>query len=253
MVKIKNLAIGYGNRRVLQKTDLHVYPGECMALLGASESGKTSLLRSIAGLAPLVEGEIWLDGSIASLPGRHMKPHARSIAMVFQEPSLWPHLTVRQHLEFAAGRCKKMLKQMRVAYLLERVGLVDVENKYPGQLTVVEQQRLELGRALARQPRILLLDEPLSTLDTRIRQKLLLDIARIIKEFYMTTIYATREWKEAVFIADRVAALGDGRIESVIFADHYTPAEGSPFENGSPADRFSTRGKVIHMNFHRNQ
>lgn len=251
MVKIKNLSISIGDRRILQNADLQVYPGECMALLGPSHSGKTTLVRSITGLEPLDEGEIWLDGSLASLPGRRTKPYARSVSLVFQTPVLWPHMTVRQHLEFAAGRGKKMVRQMRVAYLLEKVGLVHVEHRFPHQLSADDRQRLELGRALVRQPRILLLDEPLSTLDSRARQKLLLDMARIVKEFHVTTLYATREWREAVFIADRVATLENGRIESVVFADHYTPAGASSFENRRTADRFATRGKVIHMDFRR--
>lgn len=251
MMKIKHLAVGYGDEPVLRNVDLHVFPGESLALLGASGSGKTALLRSIAGLEPLARGEIWIDGNIASMPGRQTKPHARSVSMTFQEPSLWPHLTVRQHLEFAAGRCKKMIQQMRVAYLLEKVGLVEIENKYPRQLSILEQQRLELGRALARQPRILLLDEPLSTLDSRTRQKLLLDIARIIKSFYVTTIYATREWREAMFIADRIAILENSRIERVVFADQYAPNSAPPFEKTS--NRPGRVGKIIRMDFRKTQ
>jgi len=251
MIKLKNLVFGNGVDPVFGKTSLHVFPGECLAVLGTAGSGKTGLLRAVAGLDPILEGEIWLDGCLVSLPGRCMRPHSRPVSMVFQDAALWPHMTVREHLQFAAGRGKRMIQQMRIAYLLERVGLAEIENKYPEQLSADQRQRLELGRALSRQPRILLLDEPLADLDSQVRQRLLLDIGRITKEFDMTILYATRKWREAVFIADRIAALDKGRIDRLEFADHYSPHGSSSVENSSTPKSFPGRGKVIHMHFRR--
>ncbi|MEC0183187.1 ABC transporter ATP-binding protein [Paenibacillus peoriae] len=200
----------YGNSSVLHQVDLNVEKGELVTLLGPSGCGKSTLLRCIAGLVDLDQGEILLDKkNISNLP-----PRSREIGMVFQSYALFPNLTVRGNIEYGLKikGLKSAERHKRVEELLAMVDLEDREKHYPNQLSGGQQQRVALARSLAMQPKLLLLDEPLSALDAKIRKNLRAEIRNIQKRFQMTTMFVTHDQEEALAISDRVCVMDKGRI-----------------------------------------
>jgi sulfate transport system ATP-binding protein len=199
-VQVESLARRLGGRSVLNGLTLEVEPGEWLAVLGPSGAGKTTLLRSIAGLEAPDSGRVRLDGRDAvSIPARE-----RGIGFVFQDLALWPYLTVAEHLEEVTPR---------PGPLLERFGLKGLDGKRPGELSGGERQRLALARALASDPRLLLLDEPFSSLDPLLRRGLADTLADLHRERGITTIYVSHYFEAPVIRASRVALLRDGRLE----------------------------------------
>jgi sulfate transport system ATP-binding protein len=199
-VKVESLAKRLGERGVLHGLSLEVEPGEWLAVLGPSGAGKTTLLRAIAGLEAPDSGRVRLDGrDAAAIPARE-----RGVGFVFQDLALWPYLTVAEHLEEITPR---------PGPLLERFGLKGLEGKRPAQLSGGERQRLALARAVASDPRLLLLDEPFSSLDPLLRRGLADTLADLHRERGMTTIYVSHYFEAPVIRASRVALLRDGRLE----------------------------------------
>ncbi len=189
---------------------LHVRYGEFFTLLGPPHSGKTALLRAIAGFAPLAAGRVLVDGQdISALP-----PSGRSIGFVFQEGGLWPHLSVREHVAFgleAQGLAAAEV-QRRLPTVLGRLGLAEVAERRPEALTLEQRRRLALARALAGEPRVLLLDEPLAHLDPIARKTLRLELAKLHRDLAVTTIQVTRDAADALALSDRLAVIQDGRL-----------------------------------------
>lgn len=186
-------------------------PDGCLAVLyGVSGAGKTTLLRMVAGLETPdggrieVDGQIWFDAS----RGICLRPQQRSIGLVFQNYALFPSMTVRRNLEYAAGS----RKDPRVDMLLDMVELKELQYRYPDEMSGGQQQRVALARALIRQPKILLLDEPLSALDSAMREKLQSEILRLHRELGLTTILVSHDRSEIRRLADRVVAIERGRI-----------------------------------------
>jgi putative spermidine/putrescine transport system ATP-binding protein len=208
----------FGSLIALQGIDLTVTSGEFVSLLGPSGCGKTTALRIISGFERPDDGRVFVDGAeITRKP-----PTARDIGMVFQANSLFPNMTALENVTFGL-RVRKMRRhnrQKRATELLDLVGLADASGRYPHQLSGGEQQRVALVRALAVEPRVLLLDEPLSALDAAVRLFLREEIRRIQTELGITTIYVTHDQEEALSISDRVVVLSQGRIQQV-----GTPAE----------------------------
>ncbi|MBV8882121.1 MAG: ABC transporter ATP-binding protein [Planctomycetaceae bacterium] len=198
-VRIESLTRRLGGREILRGLSLEVEPGEWVALLGPSGAGKTSLLRAVAGLERPDAGRVLLDGRDAtSIP-----PRDRGIGFVFQDLALWPYLRVEEHLGPAG------------APLLDRFGLRGLEAKKPQELSGGERQRLALARALVRDPKILLLDEPFSSLDPLLRRTLSDTLAELHRERGQTTIYVSHYFEAPVLRANRVALLREGRLEQV--------------------------------------
>jgi molybdate transport system ATP-binding protein len=196
---------------------------EAVALVGPSGAGKTTLLRAVAGLlapergAVAVGGETWLDtASGVSLP-----PERRSVGLVFQEYALFPHMTVGENVAYA-GRA-------RAAELLERFGLAPVARARPGELSGGERQRVALARALARDPRVLLLDEPLAALDTQTRAALRAELGERLRELRLPTLLVTHDYADAAALADRIGVLVEGRIVQLGTAAELVAAPASPF------------------------
>jgi len=217
-VTIADLVIRYGAVNVIDHVDLRVESGELLSLLGSSASGKTTLLRGIAGFAPPLSGAIWFgDQDVTALD-----PHKRSAGMVFQSFALWPHLSVAQNVAFGLRErgVESKERERRVAHALESVRMGHHGTRRVDELSGGEQQRVALARALVIRPRCLLLDEPLSNLDAVLRHSMREEIRRICKEFGLTTLYVTHDQKEALAIADRIALMATGRILQV-----GTPAE----------------------------
>jgi len=212
-VTVAKLFKRFGSVVALRHLDLTVEPGELFFLLGPSGCGKTTLLRCLAGFHIPEEGEIRMGGEdVTRLPA-----HRRNTGMMFQSYALWPHLTVAENVAFGLEerRVPKAEIRARVGAALEAVRLGDMGGRSPNELSGGQQQRVALARALVVRPRCLLLDEPLSNLDARLRLEMRAEIRRVCKESGLTAIYVTHDQKEALSIADRMAVLDAGRVLQV--------------------------------------
>ena len=208
MLSVSNLSISFDESQVLEGFNLSVESGDIFALLGDSGSGKSSALRFIAGLENAMNGSVVLDGADLSLNGVHsVKPELREIGMVFQDYALFPHMTVFQNISFGIGHLSKKSKTEKVASLLELISLKGIEKKYPHQLSGGEQQRVSLARALANSPKLLLLDEPFSSLDKSHRDELVKDVSSILKKQSVTSILVTHDEAEAKALADKIGKI----------------------------------------------
>jgi ABC-type Fe3+/spermidine/putrescine transport system ATPase subunit len=211
-----SVAKRYGARAVVHDVSLDVAAGETLVILGPSGCGKTTLLRLVAGLEVPDGGEIWLDGRQVARAGRSLvPPYERQIGFVFQDLALWPHLTVRANLTFVMGSVgvARRLWDERVKRVLALVRIDALADRYPHQLSGGEQQRAALARALVAEPRLLVLDEPFSSLDAELRQSLRAELARVQQTLALTTIYVTHDREDARALADRAVTMGAGRIE----------------------------------------
>lgn len=218
LLSLTNVTKRFASHQAVDSVSLDVVAGDAIVILGPSGCGKTTLLRLIAGLEVPDSGEIWLAGAQAAGAGRSMMPaHERGIAFVFQDLALWPHLTVQRNLNFVLESVK-MPRAERAARALEALKLVRIEqlsSRYPHQLSGGEQQRVALARALVGQPRVLLLDEPFSSLDPELRDALRSELARLQRTLQVTTVYVTHDQGDAAILADRVIEMGAGRIVAV--------------------------------------
>ena len=208
MLEIKNLSVNYQNNIVLEDFNLNLEKGEIFALLGDSGSGKSSTLRFIAGLDEAATGEVELDGIQLSKGGMHLTtPENREVGMVFQDYALFPHMSVFQNISFGIQHFSKAEKKKRVSELLTLIGLEGIDKKYPHQLSGGEQQRVALARALAPSPKLLLLDEPFSSLDKNHRDQLVTQVRSILKKAQVTSILVTHDEAEANTLADKVGTI----------------------------------------------
>lgn len=210
-VEFRGLRREFGSTVALDGLDLTVRPGEFLALLGPSGCGKTTALRMLAGFEHPDSGAVLVDGEDVT----HVPAHRRDAGMVFQSYSLFPHLSAVDNVAFGL-RMRKLRtaeRRSRAAELLELVGLGDKGGRFPHQLSGGQQQRIALARALALRPRVLLLDEPLSALDAKVRLTLREEIRRLQQELGITTLFVTHDQEEALSMADRVAVMRAGRLE----------------------------------------
>jgi ABC-type Fe3+/spermidine/putrescine transport system ATPase subunit len=212
-LQINDIRVSYGKTRALDGVTVKLEPGEMFFLLGPSGCGKSTLLRSVAGFIEDFEGDIQIDG--ASLKG--VPAHRRDFGMVFQNYALFPHLTVNGNVAFGleARGVQGAEKQERVAEALRMVGLAGYGERRPGELSGGQQQRVALARALVIRPRVLLLDEPLSNLDAKLRWEMREEIRRIHRKTKITTLYVTHDQKEALSLADRMAIMKAGKIDAL--------------------------------------
>jgi iron(III) transport system ATP-binding protein len=204
----------YDRRPVVDTVSLTVAPGESIVIFGPSGCGKTTLLRLVAGLTRPDTGEIALHGRAVSGAGTFVPPHQRELGFVFQDLALWPHLSVRGNLEFVMrARCvPKAERQARAEETLRLVRIEQFAAARPHQLSGGEQQRVALARALVGRPRLLLLDEPLSSLDAELRAGLRGELRRLQRMLQLTTVYVTHDHDDAAALADRVIRMRDGRV-----------------------------------------
>ena len=212
-VKLVNVTKIYGPVIAVDHVNLEVESGELFTLLGPSGCGKTTTLRIIAGFEAPEEGRVYFDDEDVTFK----KPYERNTAMVFQNYALWPHMTVYDNIAYGL-RLRKVPEEevrKRVKQVLELVRLEGLERRYPLQLSGGQQQRVALARALVVEPRVLLLDEPLSNLDAKLRIEMREEIKRIQKRLGITTIYVTHDQLEAMSLSDRIAVMKDGRILQV--------------------------------------
>lgn len=217
MLRADRVSVSFDGTAAVDHATLEIADGEVVTVLGPSGSGKTTLLRVIAGLQPPDSGRVLLDG--ADLQG--VPPHRRGIGLVFQDHALFPHRDVGGNVAFGLrmrGDTPRAI-ETRVGELLELVGLSGLGRRSVGTLSGGEQQRVALARALAPEPRVLLLDEPLGSLDRRLRDRLLDDLARLFAELDQTAIYVTHDQTEAFTLGDRVAVMRAGRVVQVATPD----------------------------------
>ena len=209
-IGIRKVTKRFGPTVALQGLDLTIQPGELFCLLGPSGCGKTTLLRCLAGFCIPDEGTIHFDDDdVTRLP-----PHRRQAGMVFQSYALWPHLTVAENVAFGLEERGQAPAEVRpqVERMLAAVQLDGLGARRPDELSGGQQQRVALARALVVRPRCLLLDEPLASLDARLRQELRAEIRRVCREHRLTTVYVTHDQQEALAVADRLAVMDGGRI-----------------------------------------
>ena len=212
---IANVTKRFGAHQALDGVSLDVAAGERVVIVGPSGCGKTTLLRLVAGLDVPDGGEIWMSGTQVSVEHRSIvAPHERGIGFVFQDLALWPHLTVQGNLHFVleSAKTSRASRGPRVHELLSLVRVQHLSARYPHELSGGEQQRVALARALVGQPRVLLLDEPLSSLDPELRTTLRDELARLQRTLSLTMVYVTHDMDDAAALADRVIEMRAGRI-----------------------------------------
>jgi iron(III) transport system ATP-binding protein len=219
MLAVKDLSVTYQKNKVLNGFNLNLEQGEIFALLGNSGCGKSSALRFIAGLDNADSGRVELDGLELSVSGEHqITPEFREVGMVFQDYALFPHMSVEKNIIFGINNKPKSEQQARVKELLSLVGLDGIEKKYPHQLSGGEQQRVALARSLAPSPKLLLLDEPFSSLDRSHRNQLVSEVREILKKSKMTSILVTHDEDEANAFADRVGTIKNKKLTIALAA-----------------------------------
>jgi ABC-type Fe3+/spermidine/putrescine transport system ATPase subunit len=212
-IRLESLSTREGPAPRLDAVSLHVRYGEFFTVLGPPHSGKTAILRAVAGFVALTDGRVLVDGAdIGHLPAR-----ARGIGYVFHQGALWPHLTVEEHVAFGLEQLglTREEREQRVDVVTRRLGLAAERAALPAALTLEGQRRLALARALAVEPRVLLLDEPLAHLDPITRKTLRLELAHLHRDLAVTTICATRDAADAMALSDRIAVVSDGRVLQV--------------------------------------
>ena len=212
-LEARHISLSYGSTEVLRDVNLRVEPGEFFALLGPSGSGKSTLLRLIAGFNQHQRGELLVDGKdITGVP-----PYARNIGMVFQNYALWPHMTVWNNVAFGLVERRESRDTIRrkVGEVLELVGLAQYADRRPGQLSGGQQQRVALARTVVIEPKLLLLDEPLSNLDKQLRVQMREELKNLQHKLGLTTIFVTHDQEEAMTTADRMAVLDKGILQQV--------------------------------------
>lgn len=236
-LRIENLTKKFNETEGVQGIDLTVQDGELLTLLGPSGCGKTTILRSIGGFHKIDDGKIILEGREI----QNDVPEKRPTGMVFQSYNLWPHMTVYENMAFGLKIRKTDKKQMKqqIEKMLDMVKMTGSEKKYPAQLSGGQQQRIAIARALVLKPSILLLDEPFSALDAKIRSQMREELKRIQREAGLTIVFVTHDQEEAMAVSDRIAVMNQGRIEQL-----GTPEE--IYEN--PVNRF-VAGFIGEMNF----
>ncbi|MBK1779622.1 ABC transporter ATP-binding protein [Advenella sp. WQ 585] len=212
-VECKNICLSYGNNEVLKNINIKIEPGEFFALLGPSGSGKSTLLRLVAGFNQHNAGQLLLDGHDIT----HTPPHKRNIGMVFQSYALWPHLSVWDNVAFGLVERKLPSAQIRekTATALELVGLSQFAKRRPNELSGGQQQRVALARTIVIEPQVLLLDEPLSNLDKKLRIQMRRELLSLQRRLGITTIFVTHDQEEAMTTADRMAVLDHGVVQQI--------------------------------------
>lgn len=229
-ISVSHAVKTYGSSPVFTALDdvsLEIPEGSLTALLGPSGSGKSTLLRTIAGLERPDSGAVVIDGTDVT----RLSPQDRGIGFVFQHYAAFKHMTVRDNVAFGLSVRKRPKKEIdrRVDELLEIVGLAGYHTRYPSQLSGGQRQRMALARALAPNPGVLLLDEPFGALDAKVREDLRTWLRHMHEEFTVTTVLVTHDQEEALDVADRIAVMGDGRIEQVGTPTELYDAPETPF------------------------
>jgi len=212
LLSIQQLCVTLQAKAVLSTLDLALNEGDILGLVGASGCGKTTLLNAIAGFSKQCRGKIIINGNVLS-DGDHSVPaEKRQVGMIFQDYALFPHLTVKENIAFGIAKLSKAEQEQQIEQLLAILKLNDYGNSYIHQLSGGQQQRVAIARALAPKPKLLLLDEPFSNIDARLRNELMVEIRLLLKQFKMTAIFVTHNKDEVFTFADKMAVMAQGRL-----------------------------------------
>jgi iron(III) transport system ATP-binding protein len=211
VVEVRALSKAYGSVIAVDDVELDVQPGELLALLGPSGCGKTTTLRLLAGFERPDAGEIRLNGLLVAAKGTFVPPEKRRVGVVFQDFALFPHLSVADNIGYGIVHDRSR-RARRVAEMLELIGLADTAGRYPHELSGGQQQRVALGRALAPEPALVLLDEPFSNLDAALRARMRSEVREILTRAEATAVFVTHDQEEALSLADRIAVMSAGRL-----------------------------------------
>ena len=231
IIEIKNINVSYGSNHVLKDVSLNIENKDFYTFLGPSGCGKTTLLRLIAGFEKSSSGELFIDGKEVS----NLNPWERDVGMVFQNYALWPHMTVYKNISFGLEEKKLDKKDIksRVDEVLELVDLKDLSGRYPFQLSGGQQQRVALARTLVVKPKVLLLDEPLSNLDAKLRVQMRKELQDLHKKIGITSIFVTHDQEEANSMSTNLAILNEGVVQQV----------------GKPVDLYNNPENIFVANF----
>ena len=231
IIEIKNINVSYGSNHVLKDVSLNIENKDFYTFLGPSGCGKTTLLRLIAGFEKSSSGELFIDGKEVS----NLNPWERDVGMVFQNYALWPHMTVYKNISFGLEEKKLDKKEIksRVDEILELVDLKDLSGRYPFQLSGGQQQRVALARTLVVKPKVLLLDEPLSNLDAKLRVQMRKELQDLHKKIGITSIFVTHDQEEANSMSTNLAILNEGVVQQV----------------GKPVDLYNNPENIFVANF----
>ncbi|MFU8792406.1 MAG: ABC transporter ATP-binding protein [Acholeplasmataceae bacterium] len=212
-VQLSNLTFKYDKTlMVLNDLSFDMKQGEIVALLGKSGSGKSTLLRLISGLETPISGCIVIDDTKVFSEALSIPPHQRGVGMVFQDYALFPHLNVTKNIQYGLSHLPKIAREQKADDMLNLIDLKEKKHNYPHELSGGQQQRIALARALAPEPKILLLDEPFSNLDYDLKKMIRYDLKRILKSRQIATIFATHDYEDALDIADRIVYIENGQI-----------------------------------------
>ncbi|MGH6673033.1 MAG: ABC transporter ATP-binding protein [Xanthobacteraceae bacterium] len=214
---LTRLSCAFGSFTAVHQLDLEIAAGEFISLLGPSGCGKTTTLRMIAGFVRPTGGAIAMDGEVISSPKGSLPPEKRQMSMIFQSYAIWPNMTVAENVAFGLKlrRFDRASIRGKVQAMLETVRLGALADRYPAELSGGQQQRVALARAMVIEPRVLLLDEPLSNLDANLREEMRFEIRRLHDAFHFTTVYVTHDQGEAMVTSDRIAVMNLGRLEQI--------------------------------------
>ncbi len=212
-ISIRNVAKTYGKTTIMDGINLDIHDGEFVVILGPSGCGKSTLLRLIAGLEEISSGEIAIAGQVVN----RLEPRERGCAMVFQNYALYPHMTVGENIGYAlkVARVPKAERLSRVAATAKSVGLSDFLDRKPGQLSGGQRQRVAMARAIIREPKVFLFDEPLSNLDAKLRVQMRHEVRRIHNQIKATSVFVTHDQHEGMTLADRLVVMNKGTIEQI--------------------------------------
>jgi len=213
MVELRKVTKRFGGFTAVDEVDLTIKQGEFLTLLGPSGCGKTTVLRMVAGFETPSEGSVWLAGEEVT----HLPPYRRDVNLVFQSYALFPHLNVQDNISFGLRMRKLSRAEVaeRVRNVIELVSLAGMEKRKPSQLSGGQRQRVALARAIVCQPKVLLLDEPLSALDAKLRHAMQIELKRLQKKLGITFVFVTHDQEEALTMSDRIAVVNKGRIEQI--------------------------------------
>jgi iron(III) transport system ATP-binding protein len=214
MYEVRNATVRFGSTVALHDFSLKLERGEAVAVRGPSGCGKTTLLRLIAGLTSPSEGEVWMDGALVSRPGRTDPPHLRHLAFVFQEPRLWPHMTVRENVMFGLSEIGRSERTLRLERVAESTAITDLLERYPAELSGGQMRRVAVARALAPQRPLILMDEPLTNLDREARHDLSEVVRRYREEEGFALLWVTHDNSEEMIFPHRTIRIDRGRLLS---------------------------------------
>lgn len=213
-VEINDLSFTYkhAKEKTIHRAMINIEKGEIITILGKSGSGKSTILRLIAGLEVPDEGSITINGQVMTDDFQFVQPEKRGVGMVFQDYALFPHMTVAANIKFGLKKMKRKEKEARLQEVIELVGLRGFEKRYPYELSGGQQQRVALARAMAPNPSLIMFDEPFSNLDADLQIKIRDELRDILKKAAITSIFVTHDQADARAIADRVIIMEDGRV-----------------------------------------